>query len=570
MTRPSIEADRLATVQRAAKYVLSMTGLTKGTVAFGSMDIFPADLSPAPRATPEYTWRWQLAWVWAKAGYFRETMTGTGLSKHREYVLLPKGREALERIAADPALAAFYVPSKRTSASKDERPASFYQPPELVTLMQEIPARSPLRLVKEETNDAIEPEPETSEKAPSSQESESAGAEGSSGLKDLPVFLERITLVLENFGERLANVGKLGTRLDKIESEVAGQGEYMLGILQTLQNIEGKLGPKDAAPDAAPVTHAQLATIVGEMTQSFIRDNPQNQVIAANAAALASLGERIAEYEKSHGKLAAEIAGSLADALASEKEEKVEPLDQVALRAAIAAEIAQVLSKEMPKSVAVAALVRTAVAEEIAHGVDPIVQAVTLAQGAVSHEMKEDRESLEARLFGLAPNYAGAKKILEKLEKAVLATCGEIKDELSDIEGAVTDLSDHLEKVNDNFVQGGKEFKRQGEEIVLVSKKNVEVVQLTNDAARGVLDAAQAVSREMIHMARARATDAGIPFETALEIGDSIARGIALAKDNLGASAATSLGGGLLRPIPSEDFRPIILPPAEDPKEEKK
>ena len=566
MTRPSVEADRLATVQRAAKYVLSMTGLTKGTVAFGSMDIFPADLSPAPRATPEYTWRWQLAWVWAKAGYFRETMTGTGLSKHREYTLLQKGREALERIAADPTLAAFYVPSKRTSAHKDERPASFYQPPELVTLMQEIPARSPLRLVKEETDDAIEPEPEpeTSEEAPSSQESESAGAGGPGGLKDLPVFLERITLVLENFGERLANVGKLGARLDKIESEVAGQGEYMLGILQTLQNIEGKLGPKDAASDAAPVTRAQLATIVGEMTQSFIRDNPQNQAIAA-------LGERIAGYEESHGKLAAEIADSLAGVLAGSKDEQApKPFDESTLRAAIAAEISQVLSKEMPKSVAVAALVRTAVAEEIAHGVDPIVQAVTLAQGAVSHEMKEDRESLEARLFGLAPNYAGAKKILEKLEKAVLATCGEIKDELSDIEGAVTDFSDHLEKVNDNFVQGGKEFKRQGEEIVLVSKKNVEVVQLTNDAARGVLDAAQAVSREMIHMARARATDAGIPFETALEIGDSIARGIALAKDNLGASAATSLGGGLLRPIPSEDFRPIILPPAEDPKEEKK
>jgi hypothetical protein len=545
MTKPSVEASRLATVQRAAKYVLSMDAALaqgKGDVAFGSMDVFPPDLDPAPRASPEYTWRWQLAWVWARAGFFKETMTGAGINKHREYILLPKGRAALARIAAEPVLASFYVSSKRTAASKDERPPSYFQPPELVPLMYE-PPPPPLRLVKEdEPGEASEPEEEAPE-----EEATNEPAPEDGGLKDLPVFLERITLVLESFGERLAGVSKLGARIDKIEDEVKGQGEYLLGILQSLQNIEEGLKPAPApAPAEAPATREDLARVAGEMTEAFIRDNPQNSTITA-------LGARVAEHAEAQDKVAREVAGLAA--LVKEKISK--PYVEAALRDAISTEIAAVFLKELPKSVV--SLVRTAVSEEIGHGVDPVVQAIVLAEGTIKGSLKEDREALEARLAALLP-----KKTLEKLEKAVLGSCAEIRDELSEIGGAAADLSDNLEKINANFVEGGKEFRRQGDEIVEVTKRNIDTIQSTTDAARAVLDAANAVAKEMIFMARARATDAGIPFETALEIGNSIIRSIAAASDKLGSSAATSLGGGLIRPIPNDELRPVILPRDED------
>src|SRR5271170_1630812 len=129
-TKPSKDAERLEIVQRTARYVLARS--TVGATRFGAMDIFPIELPVPKNGTPDYAWRQQLAWTWAKAGYLHQAFTGTGLQKRRIYTMLAAGREALERIGADPALASFYIPNKRTAADAESRPPEFFQPPELV------------------------------------------------------------------------------------------------------------------------------------------------------------------------------------------------------------------------------------------------------------------------------------------------------------------------------------------------------------------------------------------------------------------------------------------------------
>ena len=130
MTKPSQDADRLQTVQRVARYVLSRS--TVGQTRFAAMEVFPPDLTAVKSGTPEYAWRQQLAWTWAKAGFLHEALAGTGLQKRRIYTMLQAGRDGLERIAADPVLASFYISNKRTGGDIANRPAEFFRPPELV------------------------------------------------------------------------------------------------------------------------------------------------------------------------------------------------------------------------------------------------------------------------------------------------------------------------------------------------------------------------------------------------------------------------------------------------------
>jgi len=114
--------------------------------------------------------------------------------------------------------------------------------------------------------------------------------------------------------------------------------------------------------------------------------------------------------------------------------------------------------------------------------------------------------------------------------------------------------------VTDGFDKGHAEFKRQGA-IIVDSFKQV------SGAAQDVLDAANAVSREMIAFAKLRAMR-DVPLEAVLDAGDEAVTRLAAAGEKVG-SSSTSLGGGLIRPIANEDMRPIIFPAKADQKEAK-
>ncbi len=272
MTKPSVDAERLHTVQRAARYVLSRDAL--GQARYTTMDVFPPELPVPKSGTPEYAWRSQLVWAWMKAGYMHEGLAGTGLQKRRIYTLLQAGREALERIATEPTLASFYIANKRSAPDADSRPPEFYRPPELVRLSR----AASLRLVPPKSEQArsqkLAPEPEETEgdEEPEAQEPappEQQQAGGSGELKDLPIFLERITSVLENMNDRLSKVGE---RLTKVESETRDQSALLLEATQAISLRAGK---------DALVTRDEVATALAELTQAFVRDNVAGVALTA-------------------------------------------------------------------------------------------------------------------------------------------------------------------------------------------------------------------------------------------------------------------------------------------------
>jgi hypothetical protein len=170
MLRPSVETERLSTVQRAARHALDKAA--RGESGFGSMEIFPPDAPKALTGSTEYIWRAQLAWTWSKAGFFSCKILGRGIGKHRSYALLPEGREALERIANDPILASFYIKAKRNTVSEGYPPEWFR--PEGLRVLEE---REEEEEEEEEGGEGEEDEaPESGESASGDREGDREGA----------------------------------------------------------------------------------------------------------------------------------------------------------------------------------------------------------------------------------------------------------------------------------------------------------------------------------------------------------------------------------------------------------
>jgi hypothetical protein len=123
--KPSQQAERLDIVQRAARYLLDVASQKPG--GFGTMEIFPPDLPIAKPNSSDYTWRGQIAWVWAKAGWLDQKLRGQGTQKHWVYRLKPQGRLPIEKIAEDQVAASFYVSIKRPTTAGADYPADWYQ-----------------------------------------------------------------------------------------------------------------------------------------------------------------------------------------------------------------------------------------------------------------------------------------------------------------------------------------------------------------------------------------------------------------------------------------------------------
>ena len=628
MTKPSQDAERLETVQRTARYVLSRS--TVGQTRFAAMEVFPPDLPHPKSGTPEYAWRQQLAWTWSKAGFLHEALAGTGLQKRRIYTMLQAGREALERIAADPALASFYIANKRTGPEAANRPVEFFRPPELVRVMtatdrtRRIVSASPddedalpskgLRLVSPSAEDVPE-------ESPAAREGSSGGSfegvqEMIAELRGLPIFFERITSVLERMNERLV----------KVEGATKAQSTLFIEAL--------KMPVEEVSEENKPVTRDEVATALAEMTQSFLRDNPQTIAIAAS----------LKKHEESHLQLAGEIAKAVAPTIREIVSRDIKPglsqkiderlaafetkvledvgvplvtlankdvsINEVTLAGRVAAlviaEISRAVSKEMKAIPNLYTGLMPAIEGVVAHehaetekrllahtntlalsgkkdleemqqaletGVSTIVtNAVTSAVDGrvatdvatitkiIDQRLEALSSSVESRLSKLAPDVGAVRKLSEKLEGEITATCETLKEDLASVSADAQDLAERVENVVESFDAGHAEFKRQGE-IVVANFKSV------SGAAESVLDAAHAVAKEIILLARLRAVKDGATLEETFDAASAAITRVAEAEVRL-IGASTALGGGLIKQT-GAPMKPIIVPAKEEQKEDK-
>lgn len=245
--RPSIEAERLVVVQRAARHVLDEDA--RGNSTFGTMDIFPLNAGQVPRSgTSEYTWRAQLTWTWAKAGYFSRKDSGDG---RWSYSLLAEGREALERIASEPAIASFYVKTKRSSTGN--YPVEWYQPPQLVRRTAEGEPESDV----EEDFDGEELEDlDLGGDSGDALGGDALGGDAGGG-DPVSIYFERSTAVLEVLAERLVSV----------EREVKGQTEVLLEAVGRLERV----APKPTLFEDGPATRGDVGRAAAEIASAFLR-----------------------------------------------------------------------------------------------------------------------------------------------------------------------------------------------------------------------------------------------------------------------------------------------------------
>jgi uncharacterized protein YoxC len=248
---PSVQQQRLVTVQRAAKHVLSLARSYREP--FRSLDIFPADLGRAATGSSEHSWRGSLAWVWAQAGYLTSTLRGSGTAKHHEYVVTPEGEEALAQIAQDAVIASFYIPMKRGNAAQAaERGASWYQAPEL--RHDEEPV---IRVVGSSAEDD-EGEGDEPAETHAPNDAEAPGAEAP---PMLGLYFERIIAVLERGAEQQS---ALNQRLGTLEGEIKAQSDFVL-------EVSGKLDQLAATPmSQALATRSDLGKVSGEIVEAIV------------------------------------------------------------------------------------------------------------------------------------------------------------------------------------------------------------------------------------------------------------------------------------------------------------
>jgi hypothetical protein len=605
MHKPSIDAERLHIVQRAARYVLTRDKL--GQARYSAMDVFPPELHVVKSGTSEYAWRWQLAWTWAKAGYMHETLSGTGLSKHRSYTILQAGREALEHIATHPALASFYIKNRRTAGTAGEgRSPEYYRPPELLRLASS--SSKGLRLVptkidpfsasvgaaqkashamkgNEAPGNDTESDAESDADASEEDQEVSANANDAGVLGDvrdalnelrgLPAYFEQISSVLERMNERLT----------KVEGETRDQSSLLLEASERMT-----LAPQQTGKDA-PATRDEIATVLAELTQSFLKDNPQNvgftaifdEVAEATLAEAVSKRLRIVVSEEISRVLAKDVGKHVAPMVREVVSQEIGPAFTPVIETVVRSEEkseahANNLARASDKHVerVIGEKLESAFGkldariQALGSGLDAAVgrfekTAATMdehtsAYGAVLSKIIEQRfealaSSIEARLSAITPDAKAIRELSEKLQSEVSSTCEELKDNLAAISANAQDLAERVDAVTDSFNTGHLEFKRQGA-IVVENFKNV------SNAAQDVLAAADAVSREMIGFAKLRATK-DVSYETAIEIGDTAIARLAAASEKVG-SSATSLGGGLIRPVGDNMNKGFIIQPKKD------
>ena len=459
--RPSVEAERLAVTQRAARHVIAEDA--RGNADFGTMDVFPPSAGPAPRSgTSEYTWRCQLAWTWAKAGYLSRKVAGDGTSKHWSYALTAEGRSALERIASDPVIASFYVKTKRSSGG--DYPVEWYQPPQLVRRSAE-----PMESVEDGDNDGGNGDVDGDVGMDMGEEFDEEGEEdgkGSQAVDPVSVYFERSTAVLEALAERLVSV----------EREVKGQTEVLLEAVSRLERIS----PKPVTAEDEPATRGDVGRAAAEIASALSRHESMEPLRVSVEAMRGDVKEIVGTLAEAVG--AVEALSQLADKKFNSLHGAV--LEELALgkqkAAEEAAETRAALLGALRSSAEIAGKKLEEIGDKIAKGAagdSPDIEDVA----AIAADLKNDLELVRDDMEALTETSASLQ---QKFSESILT----FRQQMSGISEAAVRVAKMAEELLDGARFVSKEMTSIARERAS-REMDPEAVLARADAAADKLDA---------------------------------------------------------------------------------
>jgi hypothetical protein len=458
----SQQAQRLEIVQAAARHLLDVA--SKKDDGFGTMDIYPEDLGRPAYNTPDSTWRGQIAWCWAKAGYLDQKISGQGTKKHWIYKLLPRGRRPLEMIASDPVLASHYVSIKRPSNPGADYPPSWYQPPSLRDLPPEPdppkPKREKLQLLREAPESRVEEPVNDVDADPIEQVGEltsESQAEGDDYF--LRIFLERNTQALE------ATFRLLG----EIKKEVKDQSDLVVDAVQRLEGAASKSDVAEVAAEIAAVLSRQRSTDQG--TAILVAEVEKIRTVFDEQAnfhvrLMADLNAILDRRKVDESAFADKLAGLIVSKLKKDYEKNAETISK---SAANAVESIEWISKQT------------------------IVNLDKLKDGilaSIAAELKKIRA-------------AGKGEDIQQLGDQLAALAADAND----ITELLEQISDAVIRVNTSFVDGMAEFKAQATKVSESHRRSLET-------ASELMSAARIVVKEMLDTGAERAASSGMSFST--------------------------------------------------------
>lgn len=467
MLRPSVETERLSTVQRAARHVLDK--VSRGESGFGSMEVFPSDVPRALSGSTEYIWRAQLAWAWWKAAYLSCRILGRGVGKHRNYTLLPAGREALERIASDPVLASFYVKAKRNTASESYpsdwfRPEALRAPPPKEEDAEEQDA-------EEEDAEEEDAEDETSvggqeEQGPASEDREKDRSTG------IEVERERRWDLMIGVLEKVSTqFGDLKTEITSLKAEVKAQSDF---VLEVAQRIEAS--SRSSVTSVPSVTREDLGRVSAEIVQAIVSEKTKLLHVGANfLESIRSVHSKLDEEEQRRQawgeKLLASVGGIGSEVAVLAKRGKSHEELEVFISGRI-----QQLADDLRGD-------QEDLLEAAAETFDKRLGALD-KRVATAVAKTPDLSGFKEDLAGLREDFSG------------------VREDFSSVREDVEALLESIDEFDKGFISRLEEYKKQG------SATNETFVRVT-EGVQDILRATRAVCSAMVEVSVQRSAAAG-------------------------------------------------------------
>lgn len=437
--KPSQQAERLDIVQRAARYLLDVASQKPN--GFGTMEIFPPDLPTAKPNSSDYTWRGQIAWVWAKAGWLDQKLRGQGTQKHWVYRLKPKGRLPIEKIAEDQVAASFYVSIKRPTTAGADYPADWYQAPSTRGLDVEPPKTLKQKL--EESDEPWDPDESRTEEAPESPERapqvEGGGLEGV-----VASFLE------QNFRALEAVIGTLG----EIKKEVKAQSDLVLEAAQKLERSASKEDVAEAAAEIASVLARKPQSDPGAIAGVHTMFTQVQQVQQKFATELATIAER---RKVDDDALVDRISKSVAESLKKSLEKDISKATSAAVASSeavdmIAANARTQLGKFRDEALAAIAAKNTKGKSDTLGGKLEVLEARASEIEDRMSELAEGTDAIDASLISLAVEMKKSTAAVAEAHTRALDTASEL------VAAARTIVKEMLDLGMERAAAGGQSF----------------------------------------------------------------------------------------------------------------
>lgn len=492
MLRPSVETERLSTVQRAARHVLDK--VSRSESGFGSMEIFPPDGPKALTGSTEYIWRSQLAWAWWKAGYLSCKIIGRGIGKHRSYMLLSQGRAALEQIADDPVLASFYVKAKRNTTS-ESYPPEWFQPEAL-----RAPPKDEEEEEEEASTDGSADGEEDEGPAPEDREKDRSEKDGSASIE--AERERRWDLMIGVLEKVSTQFGDLKIEITSLKAEVKAQSDF---VLEVAQRIEASGRPS--------VTREDLGQVSAEIVQAIVSEKSKLLQVSANfLESIRSVHSKFTAEEQAREQWSEKFLASIH---------------------AIGSEVATLAKRGKSH-------------EELEVFISGRVQQLTDDLKADQEDLLEAAvESLDKRLSALdkcvatatakTPDLSGFKDDLAGLREDLSG----VKEDFSGVREDVEALLESIDEFDKGFISRLEEYKKQG------SATNETFVRVT-EGVQDILRATRAVCSAMVEVSMHRGAAAGASPEDIRRKAEGAIDNVEVASRAI-KGRVSSLGAGIIK-----------------------